>query len=98
MARIIGRIGDMNAERALVLTRQDDGDIILSIGAAPRGMPYHLHSHHTTPGWEDDTASVEFCSLAGGGGRSPAVMKALRDLWDAIEADNATRPELAIQQ
>ncbi len=44
----------------------------------------------------DDLASVEFCSAAGGGGRSPAVRRALAALWKAIEEDNTNDPTFAI--
>jgi len=36
----------------------------------------------------EDFASVEFCSGAGGGGKSPQVRRALIALMVAIEADN----------
>lgn len=32
--------------------------------------------------------SVEFCSITSGGGQSPRTLKALRDLYIAMELDN----------
>lgn len=36
--------------------------------------------------------SVEFCTPAGGGGRSRHTLKALRALYEAMEKDNAETP------
>jgi hypothetical protein len=36
-------------------------------------------------------ASVEFCSVGSGGGRSPNTIRALRELAKAMEQDNAER-------
>ena len=41
---------------------------------------------------DGSSASVEFCSPMGGGGRSPAVLMALRELAMAIIKDNTERP------
>ena len=73
------RPSDMDPSVVLRLTRQEDGDIIVSIG--PAG--HRLHE-----------AEVEFCTVVGGTA-SPHTMRALRALLNAMEADNATTPPVA---
>ncbi len=68
---------DMSPEGKLQLTVQADGDIIVTCYQPDRNGAY------------DAVASVEFCTS---GGRSPHVMRALRELWKAIGRDNAGDP------
>lgn len=64
------RQSDMNPEITLKLTRENDGDIVVSID----------DSSNWTGGTE-----YQLCSS---GSRSPRTLKALRDLFNAIHADN----------
>lgn len=63
---------------SLHLEVHQDGDVILSI----REDGIEIQDKN------GNTARVEFCSTAGGGGRSPSVRRALGELIKAIEEDN----------
>ena len=71
----VTRAEDMSPDGRLRIIQQDDGDIIVTV------VP---DSHERRP-----SASVEFCSVGSGGGRSPHTVKALRDLMAAMRKDNA---------
>lgn len=77
-----GRVGDMDPALALLVRPDGDGDWSVSIGSVG-GLPETLEG-----GGE---ATVEFCTAAGGG-RSPRVRAALRELRDAILAENRDSP------
>lgn len=74
----------MHPLKALTVHQNKDGDIILSIGI--KGMPFGGLLG-------DKNATVEFCSMAGGGGRSAHTRKALLELMEAIKKDNEERPD-----
>ncbi len=75
--REVSRCEDMSIRGKLVLYVQDDGDIIVAVHE-----PYF-----------DDirVAAVEFCIPGTGGGDSPETHRALRDLMEAMTADNEER-------
>ena len=75
--RSVQRFEDMSPTGRLVLTQQEDGDIVLSIIPDPEDSKKY---------YRDNT--VEFCTGCGGGGQSPHTMKALRNLMDAMLLDN----------
>lgn len=83
-----GRLGDMDPELGLVVSPDGDGDWTVSIGIRPGGMPATLD--------DGRSATVEFCTAIGGG-RSPRVRAALRELRAALEADNAEEPVRAMR-
>lgn len=62
--------------RFLLLQTTDDSDIIVTVRDQDKG---------------DFGTAVRFCT-GQGGGYSPNVLRALRVLRDAIEADNEARP------
>ena len=70
----VSRVGDMGEPYKLQLTREDDGDIIVSI--LPIGHK-----------WSD--VAVQFCCGPGGGGRSYRTGLALSKLFEAMQADMA---------
>jgi hypothetical protein len=70
---------DMSSFGRLTVLKQDDGD-----------MCVHVHGRDSLG--EPCTATVEFCEMGSGGGRSPETLKALQALAAAIERDNALRP------
>jgi hypothetical protein len=72
------RMGDMDCAAALNVYMQDDGDLVVWVGA-----PYYPNS---------DFKEVEFCTVGAGGGRSEYTRKALMALIEAIEKDNEERP------
>ncbi|QDV59046.1 hypothetical protein [Rosistilla oblonga] len=83
-ARIASREEDMSPDGKLEILMQDDGDVIVNVKPSRedphyRGSPFGV--------------SVEFCSVGSGGGRSIHTLKALRDLFSAIEKDNAENPQ-----
>lgn len=82
-----GRLGDMDPRLALLVGSDGDDDWSVSL-ASPGGMPATLD--------DGRDATVEFCTAVGGG-RSPRVRAALRELRDAIAADNADHPVMAIR-
>lgn len=80
----VERVEDMSPDGRLKLFREDDGDIIVSI--IPPSKKLSKESM-----WLEDM-QVQFCSLAGGGGRSRHTREALFTLMEAIEKDNAENP------
>jgi hypothetical protein len=79
-SRRVERHEDMSAVGRLCLIAQPDGDIIVSLIVEDR-------EHAPKFG-----GSVEFCSPGGGGGRSPHTIRALRELFLAMERDNTENP------
>lgn len=79
--RTASRRDDMTQQAKLTVMLCDDGDVIIGIlnSEAPGGTIIPL-------------ASVEFCELGSGGGRSEHTRDALIALIDAIDKDNAERP------
>lgn len=79
------RVGDMHPTRRLCISRQPDGDVIVSIhqkSISPIGDTGTGAEHK-------ETASVEFCVS---GGRSRHTREALYRLMEAIEQDNKENP------
>jgi hypothetical protein len=77
--KVYSRIEDMSPDGRLDVYMQDDGDLILHVaGRDSSGTP--------------SFASVEFCTLGSGGGRSPRTRDAIHELAIAMEKDNAERP------
>jgi HAMP domain-containing protein len=74
---IIERNEAMSPTGRLALLLQPDGDVVVAV----RPDPEELHQ-----------TSVEFCQPSSGGGRSPATIRALRALAEAMREDNAQRP------
>jgi len=72
------RMGDMDCTAALNVYMQDDGDLVVWVGA-----PYYPNS---------EFKEVEFCTVGSGGGRSEHTRKALIALIEAIEKDNEECP------
>lgn len=74
------RTEDMSPDGNLTLFIEEDGDVIVSISesASVRGVTRQ-------------SASIQFCSVGSGGGRSPNTREALLSLCHAIERDNAER-------
>lgn len=70
------RAGDMGEGRKLVLFKEEDGDIIVSV------IPI---DHKFGEG-------VQFCTPGSGGGASPTTWEALLALWRAMHADNVSHP------
>lgn len=81
ITRQSSRFEDMSPRGHLVLMQQEDGDIILTIRPDPDDPPVSIWS-----------VSCEFCTMPGGG-QSPKVLAALRRLMDAIDEENAERPQ-----
>lgn len=79
--KIAERIEDMSAIGILRILHDDDGDILVSV------------TEEEIPGVLGASACVEFCLPGSGGGHSPRTHAALRALLEAMEADNAGRPE-----
>lgn len=71
-------MGDMDCSSALVVHMQDDGDIVVWIGAP----------HYPSM----DYREVEFCAIPSGGGRSRHTREALKNLIEAIQKDNEENP------
>ena len=59
---------------SISLMKQDDGDVCITV-------------HGRALGGNMVFASIEFCSIGTGGGRSPHTREALLYLFDAIEKD-----------
>lgn len=72
------RMGDMDCRSALNVYMQEDGDIIVWIGA-----PYFS---------DEEFTKVEFCTVGSGGGRSDYTREALKNLIKAIQKDNEENP------
>lgn len=77
------RTEDMGTERRLKVTRDGDGDVIISI-VTGRGLPLHDRSLNLA-------ATVEFCRP--GAGVSPRTHAALLDLIAAMTEDERARPD-----
>lgn len=75
MAQLVDRYEDMSKEGRLMMTIEDDGDVILTI----------IPDSETNP--KARMLSVQFCTRAGGG-RSPLTLRALHRLYEAMSADN----------
>lgn len=72
------RMGDMDCTSALCVYMQEDGDLVVWLGAP------HFPN--------DEVKEVEFCTVGSGGGRSDHTRKALIDLILAIQKDNEENP------
>lgn len=70
------RLEDMSSRGFLRLMKEDDGDIIISVGEC------------SGDGIVDPVASVQFCTVGSGGGASPRVRAALIQLMGAMAEDN----------
>ena len=70
----VERRDDMNIG-FLRIHRQEDGDVCITGGGK------NLSD-------QDVFASIEFCSIGSGGGRSPKTIEALRDLFNAMLEDS----------
>lgn len=73
------RAGDMDPNGFLRVLVEEDGDVIVAVCGT---------------GLSDErrVTSTQFCTIGAGGGRSPTVLRALRDLIRAIQLDNLERP------
>lgn len=80
MASCVTRAGDMSPDGRLRVWRQEDGDLIVEV------VPEY-DERSPSP-----SASVEFCTVGSGGGRSSHTRKALFALIEAIKRDNAESP------
>jgi hypothetical protein len=76
--RCVTRAEDMSPDGRLRIWMQDDGDLIVEI--VPESAK------------QEPSASVEFCTVGSGGGRSPHTRRALIELIKAIKLDNAESP------
>lgn len=76
---VVERREDMG-QGFLRLVRQPDGDVAMAINGRSLSGPIRM-------------ASIEFCSVADGGGKSPETVAALRALHAAMHADNLARPQ-----
>jgi hypothetical protein len=65
----------MDSDLALVVAPDGDGDWMVSAGLAPGGVPWTFG--------DGRAATVEFCTAVGGG-PSPRVRAALREMSTAI--------------
>lgn len=81
---IATRYEDMSPDGYLRIMQQEDGDMIVTI------FPEEDKRRSAFP-------SVEFCSCAGGGGRSPHTRAALQALMVAIQKDNAENPQRRVE-
>ncbi len=83
IVREAARLDEMSqGKRSLVVTCTADGDISVAI-------------HHDGLPIRDEVGNesiVEFCSVSGGGGRSPATRHALGQLLLALQADAQADP------
>ena len=74
---IVDRKEDMSPDGYLRLTMEQDGDIILTVASGGRN------------GGINRFADVQFCTaFGGGGGASPRIHRALRELMVAMAEDN----------
>lgn len=71
----VSREEDMSPDGKLILFQQDDGDIIVTVQESLELLG-------------PSRASVEFCIPGTGGGGSPETHRALRDLMEAMRADD----------
>ena len=72
----VSRKEDMSPRGHLRIMRDNSGDIIVECLS------------DSGDGMIDGMASVEFCTGAGGGGKSPKTFKALLNLMQAMKEDN----------
>jgi len=86
MSERVERFEDMSPRGRLVLHRQDDGDIIVSV------MPDDKQCDGKRL-LSPFGVSAEFCTVGSGGGQSPHTRRALTALWEAIELDNKENPQ-----
>ena len=70
---------DMSPDGKLCMVMEDDGDVCLSIYVGSENMGKSFFG-------------IQFCTPGTGGGKSPHVMAALRNLMKAIELDNKEYP------
>lgn len=70
------RLESMSPEGFLRLIREDDGDIVITVGTGGER------------GGVTNVATVEFCTPGAGGGGSSRTWRALIDLMGAMAADN----------
>jgi hypothetical protein len=78
MIKCVTRAEDMSPDGRLRIWQQEDGDFIVEI------VPWSKE--------EKPSASVEFCTVGSGGGRSPHTRLALVALMEAIRQDNTESP------
>lgn len=78
MINVVTRAEDMSPDGRLRVWQQEDGDLIVEV--VPESAK------------QEPSASVEFCTVGSGGGRSPHTRKALMALMEAIRRDNAETP------
>jgi hypothetical protein len=76
------RYEDMSPDGKLQLVVEEDGDVIVIVQSGDTGQL----------GQTGQRASVQFCTF-GGGGQSQHVRDALLHLIQAIQKDNAERPQ-----
>ncbi len=74
----VTRAEDMSPDGRLRVWMQQDGDLIVEV--VPESSK------------QEPSASVEFCTVGSGGGRSPHTRKALMELMEAIKRDNKESP------
>lgn len=72
----VKRLEDMSAVGRLHLMLDGDGDVIVAVHS-------QIHGELISNG-----DNVEFCTIGIGGGGSPRTYKALRNLMEAMDADN----------
>ena len=80
MYEVARRYEDMSQLGQLALMMQEDGDVIISLHLTPGSRPTMM-------------PSMEFCTPGAGGGQSPHTRKALINLYEAIQKDNAENPQ-----
>jgi hypothetical protein len=78
MIKCVTRAEDMSPDGRLRIWQQEDGDFIVEV--VPESAK------------QEPSASVEFCTVGSGGGRSPHTRLALAALMEAIRQDNAESP------
>jgi hypothetical protein len=66
----------------LEVFREDDGDMIVVVSCYDGEL--------STRSWKQ--ASIQFCTIGSGGGKSPRTLEALYALMAAIEEDNKNLP------
>ena len=96
--QIYARIGDMSWNRSLIITMENDGDLIIGIGRKLQcddgkhvaSYPQRLREDELLHD-DDEFAMVEFCTYSGRG-RSPRVRKAILNLVEAIVEDERENP------
>ena len=75
----IKRYEDMSPDGFLRILQEPDGDLIVYIAGERFGRP--------------TAAAAQFCTVGGGGGRSPHTRQALIDLATAMTRDNRENPQ-----